>query len=242
MTKCRPRHPSLDHLCSQDSKAVYVPSEDTFFFEDILRQQSEFIRSQMQTGTVLEVGAGSGYLSAVLGDLFLCEVFCIASDINPAAAALSRTTMRRNLLPHGNSQFDVVEGNLLSCFRRLPATLFDVIVFNPPYVPSCKEELGLRDITASYAGGAKGRVVTDAFCRQLVSFLAPHGIAYLLLIRENDIVEFCESFCPTELSLQAKVVAERKTGWEHQFIVRLTRPRQASTTPTANFDKTFYPS
>ncbi len=39
----------------------------------------------------------------------------------------------------------------------------DLLVFNPPYVPSEQEELGRADIAAAWAGGLNGRVVIDRF-------------------------------------------------------------------------------
>lgn len=47
----------------------------------------------------------------------------------------------------------------------------DILVFNPPYVPTCDEEMDAaqRDvgIAGSWAGGADGMQVTDALLRQV---------------------------------------------------------------------------
>ena len=59
--------------------------------------------------------------------------------------------------------------SLFSCFNRHAA--FDLVVFNPPYVPTDEDELRraltTRDISASWAGGPSGRVVIDRFIEAL---------------------------------------------------------------------------
>lgn len=73
--------------------------------------------------------------------------------------------------------------------------LFDVVLFNPPYVPTSLEELQSaveqKDtvITAAWCGGPKGRVVLDRFLRMLPRYLSREGLCYIVLIRENDEVE-----------------------------------------------------
>lgn len=70
---------------------------------------------------------------------------------------------------------------------------FDVILFNPPYVPTSAKELeeaihGGDIITAAWCGGPRGRVVVDRFLRALPQWLDPHrGVAYVIAIKENDV-------------------------------------------------------
>lgn len=51
------------------------------------------------------------------------------------------------------------------------ANAVDVLVFNPPYVPTCDDELDAAQrgasIAGSWAGGADGMQVTDALLRQV---------------------------------------------------------------------------
>lgn len=68
---------------------------------------------------------------------------------------------------------------------------FDVVLFNPPYVPTSMEELqdaiDQKDvITAAWCGGPRGRVVLDRFIAMLPRYLSRRGYCYLVLIREND--------------------------------------------------------
>ena len=73
-----------------------------------------------------------------------------------------------------------------------PDQCYDIIIFNPPYVPTTPEELALakqnHDITAAWAGGQDGlEVIYDTnFLEFIPSKLAkPNGAFYLLLIDEN---------------------------------------------------------
>ncbi|KAG5470613.1 hypothetical protein LSCM1_01859 [Leishmania martiniquensis] len=81
----------------------------------------------------------------------------------------------------------------LSRANSAPA-LFDVILFNPPYVPTSLGELedavSQQDlITTAWCGGPRGRVVLDRFLRQLPSVLSRRGVCYVVLIKENDVAD-----------------------------------------------------
>ena len=39
----------------------------------------------------------------------------------------------------------------------------DILIFNPPYVPTPADEVGSKGIEAAWAGGEDGRVVIDRF-------------------------------------------------------------------------------
>lgn len=130
-------------------------------------------------------------------------------------------------------------GDLLS---PLPNdVLFDVILFNPPYVPTSMEELqdaiDQKDlITAAWCGGPQGRVVLDRFLDMLPKYLAPTGACYIVLIKENNIPDVMEriqqSFrCSRERPSSARdgsrdlvsvvTITERYTG-EHLGVYRIT--------------------
>ena len=129
---------------------------------------------------------------------------------------------------------------------------FDVILFNPPYVPTTQEELdrastgggdGSDWLEAAWSGGPDGRVVVDRFLEQLEDrLLEPHGVAYVVALEENIISTMQaqtlarrakriasktggegEQLAPEKPPLQVDVVAMRYTG-EKLRVVRFTRP------------------
>lgn len=91
--------------------------------------------------------------------------FCV--DTNPEATKMTLGTFIQNKVEN----FDIVNGNLIDCFeKRLKV---DVLLFNPPYVPSDEEELGKNDIYASFAGGLDGREIIDVLLPRVeVRFLS----------------------------------------------------------------------
>ncbi|KAG5470197.1 hypothetical protein LSCM4_02891 [Leishmania orientalis] len=118
---------------------------------------------------------------------------------------------------------------------------FDVVLFNPPYVPTSLEELQdavtQKDvITTAWCGGPRGRIVLDRFLTQLPSMLSRRGVCYVVLIRENDMADvvafaqavFREHLRGSEMEavrdedgvLEAAEVAARYTG-EHLSVYRL---------------------
>jgi release factor glutamine methyltransferase len=140
---------------------VYFPSEDTF----LLLAAAE--RECRETDRVLEVGCGSGYISSRLkagrpGD---CPVI-LDSDINPHALRATR-----------DSGLEVVRADLLSGIRGP----FDLVIFNPPYLPTSPEERIDDWLEYALDGGPDGRSVITRFIGDVGRVLAPGG-RFLLLV------------------------------------------------------------
>lgn len=111
---------------------------------------------------VLEVGTGSGYIAAALGDH--CSV--VGLDINPYAviAAKSRGV-------------EVVRSDLCAAVRGS----FDLILFNPPYLPTLPEERIDDWLEYALDGGLTGRDVIARFVAEVGRVLAPGGRILLLI-------------------------------------------------------------
>ena len=177
--------PSLAHLSTKDYQNVYEPSDDTFLLCDALSADVDELRRNCPALCV-EVGSGSGCVTAHLASL-LPAAAVLAIDVNSDATIASRATARANNVAH---RVAALQMDLLAALR--PASI-DVLVFNPPYVPTSEEELAealeTRDISASWAGGTRGRRVLDKLLPHVGTALSPCGAFYLLGVAENDVDE-----------------------------------------------------
>lgn len=59
-------------------------------------------------------------------------------------------------------------------------------MFNPPYVPTPDEEVERGGIAAAWAGGERGRRVTDRLLPLAPALLSPRGEMFMVAVHEND--------------------------------------------------------
>ena len=151
---------------------VYDPVEDTYLLLDAIDIK--------KNDSVLEIGTGCGIIAlecARIGANVIC------TDINPIAVELVKKNylMNQSLL---NGNFDIRLGDLFS--PLLSSETFDVIIFNPPYLPTKKDEHvgGWYDVALN--GGKFGLDVTKRFIEGLSKFLKKNGKAYFIFSSLSD--------------------------------------------------------
>ena len=139
-----------------DPLQVYQPEADTHLLLDAARKEVK------PGDRILEVGTGSGLISRELAKVS----GVVATDINPHAVLCAR-----------KAGIDVVRTDLFAGIRGS----FDLILFNPPYLPTQPEER--MDDWLEYAldGGESGRAVIERFARNIGDVLAPGGRILLLI-------------------------------------------------------------
>lgn len=113
---------------------------------------------------VLDLGTGSG-VGAVFAAQWASRV--VAVDINSAAVRCARINA---LLNQVESKVEIRLGDL---FAPVPSERFDVVLFNPPFLPG--EPVSMMD-QAFYSTG-----LSERFAGQLCSYLKPHGYALVVL-------------------------------------------------------------
>lgn len=148
-----------------------APVEEGEFSKGAPAQDGE--SGQIRCARVLEVGCGTGCISLSIASERSGRAQCVAIDIEPRAVDLS--IRNRDALGISPADVDVRLGNLVSPLNRETEWgTFDVLVSNPPYIPSAVMESlphEVADFEPALAldGGADG---LDIF-RRLVN-AAPH--------------------------------------------------------------------
>lgn len=114
--------------------------------------------------------SGSGYITAFLSNMIKSQTsispIFLCTDINSFATKATQGTFEKNCV-FG----DIVKMDLLKGFHKRLKNKVDILMFNPPYVPTEKDELGWDDIRAAYAGGVNGREVLDRLLPDVQVFL-----------------------------------------------------------------------
>lgn len=205
--------PALDHLTVADYDHVYEASEDTFLVLDALEQDMDWLLARNPT-ICLEIGSGSGCISTFLAHVLgssRCAYF--ATDINSHASQCTVRTGDRN----GVSIHAVVTDLTSGMTQRLHGAI-DVLIFNPPYVPTPPEEMNSKGIEASWAGGLDGREVFNRLLPYVANLLSPQGAFYLVAVKENDPQGIITEL--REFGLDGEIVHARKAGREYLSILR----------------------
>lgn len=200
--------PYQNHINKADFDHVYEPAEDSFLLIDALEKDLEYVRAKNPT-FCLEVGSGSGVIINAFGMAFPYAI-CMSTDINFKACIMTKQTAHFNKVI-----LDSVNMDLTTLFVDKK---FDIIIFNPPYVVTETEECGVNDVSASWAGGVKGREVTDRLLHMMPKKLADHGVLYLLLIEDNIPVEVVEIMAI--YGFKSETVLRRRVRNEQQLVLK----------------------
>ncbi|PWY68075.1 methyltransferase [Aspergillus sclerotioniger CBS 115572] len=230
---------------------------------------------------ILEVGTGSGVVLAFLTAnshhiLGRTDVLALGTDVNRNACVATRQTVvgaideqqqtptpsstttsttspltSEEKEPKGTTR-SIITSTLLSDLASplRPGTI-DILLFNPPYVPtpdlpeipttasnhdisglSSSERFARESylLSLTYAGGKDGMETTDRLLRDIPRVLAERGVAYVLLCAQNRPREVVEGISRWECAEEggrwcAEVVGSSgvQAGWEKLVIVRVWR-------------------
>ncbi|MDZ7745696.1 MAG: HemK2/MTQ2 family protein methyltransferase [Halobacteriales archaeon] len=183
---------------------VYQPAEDSRLLADVAVDRAH------DATRVLDVGTGSGYIAGRVARDTAASV--VASDVNPHACRQARANAHEESIP-----LAVVRGD---CTRPFEPETFDVVTFNPPYLPRDAEAERDDWMERALTGGETGREVIESFLDDVGRVLTPDGVVLLLVSTLTDI-EAVASYA-ADRDLAAETAREESFPFERLAVLEIT--------------------
>ena len=177
-------------------ETVYYPEEDSILM-------AKTLENMKLGGKCLEIGCGSGLLSIIMarqGDV-------TAADISPAAVECTKSNAALNKV-----NLHVLESDL---FANVSGK-FDVIVFNPPYLPEGVDSKHLGKGRGQLIGRT-GREAIEKFISHAGKRLNKGGKILLLISSLTGEKEVLDLF--QRNGFKAKIVSREKIPWEELMVM-----------------------
>lgn len=169
--------------------SVYLPREDSFLLIKALEVKPK--------QKVLEIGTGSGIIAIHCAK---AGADVTAVDINPKAVECARLNAEQN-----NVKINILQSDLFSNVKAR----FDVIIFNPPYLPSDKSD---EYYDVAWSGGKSGVEITNEFLALAKKHLNLKGEIYFVASSLADL---------KKIKLPYKISLKKKIGNEEIFVLKI---------------------
>ena len=173
--------------------SVLIPRQDTeILVETVLEEAVKF----SPPINILEIGTGSGCIAISISS-YLKDCTITALDISTKALNIAKNNATHN---HVLNRINFIESNL---FSNVPPSKFDIIVSNPPYIPSkdiltLMPEVKLHEPLTALDGGIDGLDFYKRIIKGSISRLNQNGLlAFEVgIYQANSIIELMENhFC-----------------------------------------------
>jgi release factor glutamine methyltransferase len=168
---------------------VFQPPSDAWMV--VRRIREERLPAQ---ASALDLCTGSGVLAIAAAQAGCRDVFAV--DVSRRAVAAVRLNAALNRV-----RVCALRGDL---FAPVGDRQFDLIVSNPPYLPSPHDELPQRGLARAWEAGPDGRAILDRLCPEVHAHLKPGGV--LLLVHSELCGERATLDALSETGLRAEVV------------------------------------
>lgn len=179
---------------------IYEPREDSYLIKESLINHLK--KQKNKDISILDMGTGSGVLAITCKDLGFNNITTV--DVNIDVINHIKTNYK---------SFKIVNSDLFSS-KLLENQKFDLIVFNPPYLPENSDE---PDDSKTYTtAGKKGYEIIIRFLSQTTTHLNPNGKILLLfstLSKPEIILNKAK-----KLGYKYNLLAEKKLFFEKLFV------------------------
>lgn len=174
---------------------IYEPREDSL----LLAAALEKILESKNTKSVLEIGCGSGLLSIIAAKRG-CDV--LAADINPAAVECAKRNAELNNVK--------IKSALSNLFENVEG-IFNLVIFNPPYLPEEQTE-----DSRTWAGGKNLEIITR-FIKEAKRHLEINAKLLIVISSLSNPEAVLNQF--SDNGFKAEITAEQKIPWEKLFVI-----------------------
>jgi len=185
--------------------AIYSPSDDSYLLAESIKK---YLKNKNKKISILDMGSGSGIQAETCRKLGFENV--TAADIDKEVVSFLK-----------EKHFKAVESNLFSAFKgRLnvkgnPVPLrFDLIIFNPPYLPEDK-----YDKEKDTSGGKEGFETILKFLKQAKTHLKKEGRIMLLFSSFSNPEKIKKE--AGKLNYKMSLIARKKLFFEELFVYML---------------------
>lgn len=139
---------------------IYSPAEDSYLLAGVVKK---IILSNKK---ILDMGSGSGIQAKTILEQKIKPENLTLADVNPAVIR-----HLKKIFPECN----IIKSNLFENIKDK----FDVIIFNPPYLPEDEKEL--KSSRLATTGGKKGSEIINRFLKDAKKYLNQDGKIILLI-------------------------------------------------------------
>lgn len=175
---------------------VYEPAEDSF----LLAQTALGITWDGMS--ILEIGTGSGFVAAVLKANR--NVTIVATEISPFAARCARS-----------NGIEVIRTGMFIGLKGKHQ--FDLVIFNPPYLPTSEDEKVPGWLNYAFDGGIDGRKEILPFLDQVDSFLGQNGTILLMISSLTGIDQVIATM--ESQGFNSRIIADEKCSFEKLVVI-----------------------
>ncbi|WBW75165.1 eRF1 methyltransferase Mtq2 [Schizosaccharomyces osmophilus] len=220
--------PTPDTSCLSEDvfQDVYEPAEDTFALLDALEEDKDKLCKFADEKLLLtsEIGCGSGCVSSFFKSGILQDrpTIHFMTDISNAACNATAYVVNKNREVYNDKSgaFLTAQTFFLQGLRIRKSV--DVLLFNPPYVPTEFEEIPKEaNIASTWAGGTDGMDVTSQLLRIVDDILSADGVFYMVAVARNNPGKIQNYML--QFGFNSKEVLRRKAGRETLCVLRFSK-------------------